>query len=184
MMSDEIIVKETASFDRELPPAGPASAVCWKVFDVGIQPNSQGDPYHMLVIYFELDHRYKTGLFKDKRILIFQRYRASLGKKAYLRRDLESWRGKPFTEEELKGFNVKKVEGVFCLLNIVHQTKGDNTYANVSAIMRLPENYTPLQLEVDPSYMPEYIVKLREKAIPEKPMVVELAGVSNDSIPF
>ena len=61
----------------------------------------------------------------------------SLGKKAKLRPMLESWRGRPFTEAELEGFDLKNVLGANALLNIIHTKKGDKTYANISTVSPL-----------------------------------------------
>ena len=44
-----------------------------------------------------------------------------------------------FTEEELKGFDVSKLLGVPCLLQIVHSKVGDRTYANLGGITKLPK---------------------------------------------
>lgn len=52
-MSDSLIVSDKGgAFERELPPTGPTLAVCWKVFNVGMQPNAKGNPQHKVVIYW------------------------------------------------------------------------------------------------------------------------------------
>jgi hypothetical protein len=63
-----------------------------------------------------------------------QFYTASLHEKAQLRKDLEAWRGKKFTEEELEGFDLTDVLGKYCMIQVVHSVDGQ--YANVNAIMR------------------------------------------------
>ena len=72
-----------------------------------------------------------------KRFVIYRRYALTLNEKASLRKDLESWRGKPFTREEEMGFDVESVIGANCLLNVQHKPAGDKTYANVVSIMPL-----------------------------------------------
>ncbi len=47
-----------------------------------------------------------------------QRFTNSLGKKANLRKLLEGWRGKPFTDDELKSFDLQSVLGLPCSLVI------------------------------------------------------------------
>lgn len=160
-MSDEIIVKDKGDFIRELPPAGPINAVCWKTFNCGLQPNKLGPAYHVVVIAWETEYRYETGDYKGKRWMCYQKYRASLGKKAYLRRDLENWRGAPFTDEELKGFNVRKVEGKPALLTLIHK----DGYANLAAVSKLPKVYTPMTTETPSDYMPPYVKKLLDQQI-------------------
>ncbi|GEM_PF-4521665 len=51
-----------------------------------------------------------------------------------LRRDLENWRGRPFTREELRGFDLFKVLGTACQLMVTHTSQGEETYANVTAV--------------------------------------------------
>lgn len=68
-----------------------------------------------------------------------QRVVGSLHAKAGLRKFLESWRGRPFTAEELAGFDLKAVVGLTCLVGIVHEAKGDKVYANLSSVMKLPK---------------------------------------------
>jgi len=57
----------------------------------------------------------------------------SLSKKANLRGILEGWRGKQFTEEELKGFDLSKLLGMPCTLVIQPNTNGN---PKIQAIMR------------------------------------------------
>ena len=159
-MSD-LIVKEGPGFERELPPAEPTVGVCWNVFNVGLQENKLGAPRHRVVIYWEIDVRYTHGDFKGKRMLISQEYTATLAKKGYLRRDLEAWRGKPFNEYELKGFDLSKLRGYACLLNIVH----NDGYANVQSIMALPKGTPKFELETDADYIPKRVTNLLAKQI-------------------
>ncbi|MHA1379626.1 MAG: hypothetical protein ACTSRG_14730 [Candidatus Helarchaeota archaeon] len=44
----------------------------------------------------------------------------SLHAKATMRKFLESWRGKKFTKEELEGFDLQKILGKPCQLQIIH----------------------------------------------------------------
>lgn len=48
-------------------------------------------------------------------------YTNSLNEKSRLRPMLESWRGRPFTEEELDGFDLQNVLGKPCLLSVIHK---------------------------------------------------------------
>jgi hypothetical protein len=164
MSEEEIIVRDKGDFVREIPPAGPINAVCWKVFRVGLQPNRLGPAFQVVVIAFETEYRYQTGDYQGKRWICYQKYRASLGKKAYLRRDLESWRGKPFDETELGGFNLKKIEGRPCLITLIHK----EGYANLAAVAKLPPIYTPLKPETPDDYMPPYVQKLLDSRLPEE----------------
>ncbi|MBQ8737777.1 MAG: hypothetical protein IJY78_08185, partial [Bacteroidaceae bacterium] len=48
---------------------------------------------------------------------------------------------KPFTEDELRGFNLTNIVGAPCLLSIVHNERNGNTYADVNGIMKLPKGF-------------------------------------------
>ena len=71
--------------------------------------------------------------------LVSKEFTLSLNEKSKLRQALQSWRGKAFTAEDLQGFDLKKVLGVGCQLQIIHK-EGSNgtTYANVETILALP----------------------------------------------
>jgi hypothetical protein len=63
--------------------------------------------------------------------------------KSTLRKTLESWRGKKFEDADFGpgGFDVRKLLGVGCFLSIIHTTKNDKTYSNISAVMKLPKDF-------------------------------------------
>jgi hypothetical protein len=119
-------------------PAGTHQAVCVDVVDLGIvQKTYDNKPKKVrcIKLVWQLN---EVNEEIGKRFLARRSYTASLGEKASLRRDLQSWRGRPFTPEELKGFDLDNVLGVNCMLNIVHQPDGQGgVYANVDAIMPL-----------------------------------------------
>jgi hypothetical protein len=56
--------------------------------------------------------------------------------KGTLRKDLQAWRGKAFTEEEQKRFDIKSILDKWCMVNIAHKAKknGSGVYANVVGI--------------------------------------------------
>ena len=64
-------------------------------------------------------------------------YTLSLGEKANLRKDLSAWRGRDFTIEELKAFDISSVIGVYCMLNVTISENNGKTYSNVSGISPL-----------------------------------------------
>lgn len=130
-----LIVKDTGGGDFELTPAGNHVARCYMVVDMGIQDTNFGKK-HKIRIGFELSGE----LMQDGRPFgISKEYTASLSDKANLRHDLESWRGRKFTDEELKGFDVFNVAGHACMLNVIHAESGGKTYANISSISSMPK---------------------------------------------
>jgi hypothetical protein len=119
-------------------PAGVHHAVCYAVIDLGTQDpgNPQFRASRKVMILWELPHETIDTQDGPKPRIISSEYTASIGKKATLRSVLESWRGKPFTADELNGFDLKNILGANCQLNIVHkQGKADpsKTYARAEA---------------------------------------------------
>jgi hypothetical protein len=129
-------------------PAGNHVARCVRVIDLGIQKEERGQYAgkinHKLMLCWELPTELHT--FKDEKgpepFMLSSEYTVSLGEKANLRRDLESWRGRAFTAVELDAFDVANVLGAPCLLNVVHKiATNKNTYANVKGITPLPKGF-------------------------------------------
>ncbi|MCL1855872.1 MAG: hypothetical protein FWF86_09075, partial [Clostridia bacterium] len=56
-----------------------------------------------------------------------------------LRKMLQSWRGAAFTAEELQGFDLKKLLGAGCQLQLIHKTNERGVFAVVENIMALPK---------------------------------------------
>lgn len=84
---------------------------------------------------------------------IGKEFTLSLNEKATLRKFLESWRGKAFTDDEAKSFDVSKLLDVACMLNIIHKvSKTGKTYAEIASVAKMPkgvecpERYNKLQL--------------------------------------
>lgn len=136
-------------------PAGVQHGICYSVIDIGTQPAFGQFPARRKVkITWELPHERGTFKAKDGSSIELPRaiskdYTLSTDKKANLRHDLEAWRGRPFTAEEVKAFEVGKLIGANCQLNVVHKPSADGTkiYANVAGIMPLGKGMTKLATE-------------------------------------
>jgi len=86
---------------------------------------------------------------KDKeRFQVRQVYTASLAEGSNLRRDLESWRGRPFTADELKGFDIENVLGANCQISVTHAvSKKGRTFAKLTAVVPADKKAPKLQPE-------------------------------------
>lgn len=133
-----LTVKDSGGGDFVLVPQGTHSAVNFLVADIGIQETSWGSK-HKLVIGWELPEELIEVDGDKKPMIIYNTYTASLSEKANLRRDLEGWRGRAFTSDELEGFDVFNVLGKPCMLSVVHNVVGDKTYANISSVSSIPK---------------------------------------------
>lgn len=155
-----MIITNASSGPRELPPAGPCRAVCVRVIDVGMQPGFEGQPQHKCRLMVELEHRYAEGDRAGKRFLLSEKFTASMNEKAKLRKSLEAWRGKNFTEQEASSFDTSALNGKQMYLNIVHIEKPDrNPFAAISAYMPFPKGMEVLVQETPDDYMPEWVQK-------------------------
>lgn len=135
------MLKATAgeSFERTLPDAGMMRARCVVVLDLGTHRDAKfldkkGQPVkrHLVQIQFELDQMMEIN-GEQKPMMATMRQTLSLGEKANLRKHLETWRGKKFSEADIKeGFDLSKILGKPALLNIQHSD--DGKYANVMSI--------------------------------------------------
>ena len=125
-------------------PAGTHVAVCCQLIDLGCQHSEFYDKdTEKIMLGWELSNVLEGEPAKPR--MVWKQYTRSLGKKANLRGDLENWRGRKFSGEELAAFDMTKLLGAGCLLSIIHDTKEGTTYANVDAVMALPQG-TPKPL--------------------------------------
>lgn len=134
-----IIAKASGGGADFIPaPAGTWSAICVDVVDLGIVEVTWGKEakrQHKIRIAWQIEERRED----NKPFLVSKRYTLSLHEKASLRKDLESWRGRAFSDAELEGFDVENVIGISCYLSVIHTKKDGKTWANISAIMKLPK---------------------------------------------
>ena len=161
--------------------------ICYGVVDVGTQYNTIYDNYQRkVIIIFELPGQRIEVNGEDKPRAISNEYTLSLGEKSNLRSHLESWRGKKFTDEELEGWDLEVLLGFQANLQVMHNKKGDKTYANIENIIKYtgenakktvkPENPTLFfsfengNTEL-PENMPEWIQNKVKSSVEWKDMV-------------
>jgi hypothetical protein len=145
-----LTVSQGNSLEFETVPEGTYIGRCYKIVDLGTQTSEwageKKQQKKVMVSWELLDPEVKM---QDGRpFAVHQRYTASLGEKANLRKDLEAWRGKKFTDVELEGFELKNVLGAYCMIQVVHTEKNGSTYANVNAIMSTKEKPNPVNEDV------------------------------------
>ena len=138
-----MIVKDSGGGNFEQAPAGTHVARCYKLIDIGTTLQEfQGEQKkrHQIIVGWELPNELMaSGEFAGQPFTASSFYTLSLHEKAKLRHDLTNWRGRDFTEDELKGFDLKNVLGKPCMISLTINDKGRT---NVSAIMALPKGAT------------------------------------------
>jgi hypothetical protein len=105
----------------------------------------QGQTKHLqkVMMQFEVHGEDETGkpLVTDKGdpMSISKNFTLSLAEKATLRKDLQAWRGKEFTGQELRGFELKNVLGAWAMIT-ASKSLGNNgkEYTNIISINPVP----------------------------------------------
>ncbi len=141
-------------------PEGSHIARCVTIVDLGVQQTPFGDKEQVYLGFEVYDHRVeweKDGEKKEGPGLIGATWTKNLHEDANLGKNLISWRGKPFSADEKKLFDLENVLGVPCILSVVHNTaKNGKTYANIASIMGCPKGTeVPAQETPNVSYSPE-----------------------------
>ena len=194
--------KESGGGDFQPAPMGSHVARCIKLTDLGTQTNEHMGEINIknqVLVTWELPNEMMPpndeGVTKP--FIVSKFYTNSLHEKANLRRDLEAWRGKAFSEEELEGFDLMAVLGKPCMLSIVAKPTGGTKVGSVSAIPKGMD--VPPQFNQEESFwldefsqevfdaIPKGIQKIIEKS-PEyrglKQDPVEALSTMDDDIPF
>jgi hypothetical protein len=142
----------------ELVPAGNHLARCYQMIEIGteeIEYNGDKKLVHRVRIVWELPNEKKV--FNPEKgeqpFSIGKDYTLSMHEKATLRHDLQSWRGKAFTDEEANSFDITKLLGKPCMLNVIHeQSKNGNNYAKIAGVTAVPKGM-PVPNQVNESFM-------------------------------
>jgi hypothetical protein len=115
-------------------------AICYSVVDLGMQYSEMyGKASRKILITHEIPEETITIEGKEMPRAISKEYTLSLSEKSTLRKDLEAWRGRTFTEAELEGFDLANIIGKGCQIQVIHKESGGKTYANIASIMGLPK---------------------------------------------
>lgn len=173
-----------------LPEAGTTQAVCCGVWDLGLQKTTYNDVEkvkHQVVIAWEVVEKINApeSEYHGKPYMLSKTYTVSLYEGANLRKDLESWRGTPFTETEIKdGFDVEKLYGINCFVGIAHeQDRSGNgkTYANITAILPLAKGMEKIKsLRTREETPPKWVTEKATQAVSELPPMPD----TSEDFPF
>ena len=116
---------------------GVHKARCVRAIDLGTQQNDyQGQISwkRQVMLIWEVPSETDN---KGEPLTISKFYTLSLNEKANLANDLVSWRGRPFTETEKKAFDISKVAGKPCSINVILNQNGK---PKVSTVMPIGKN--------------------------------------------
>lgn len=126
-------------------PTGMHLARCYRIVDLGTQESTyMGNvkQLHKMMMQFEVHGEDAQGNLtvtsKGEPMTVSKNYTVTLSDKSNLRKDLQTWRGKDFTAEELRGFEVKNVLGQWAMISVVETENNGQTYTNIANINPVP----------------------------------------------
>lgn len=157
-----IIASDKGGGDFQKVSQGPVQAVCYDVWDIGIQKGEwmgKEKIAHKVIIGFEVDELVSSGPSKGKRLIINQFFTLSLRKGSNLKAMLEGWLGE-LTPHQLKAFDLEKLIGMNCILNIVH--KDDK--AKIKSVAPIMKSMMPFKPENKRS-IPEWVQDFADKQL-------------------
>ena len=161
-----------------LAPEGLHAAVCCDVVDLGLVDTQFGRK-PKVAICWQLEEAIDTDRGRIRPV-VRQRFTNSLHEKAKLRGVLETWRGGKFTRDDLRGFDLEKLIGESCQVQVIHNVSDEGqTFANVNTVIPLGKGMP--RVSVDPGYVRR---SLRD-AQPTHPSTSPADdGLEEDPIPF
>lgn len=139
-------IKESTGGDFKPTPEGQHIMVCTRIVDLGTQRseyNGEIKNQRKILVTWELPNERIEIDGKDLPIIHSEKYTWSFHEKSNLRKHLESWRGRKFTDADFAGppdgFHIEKLLRVPCYGQVLHETATNGkTYANLTSIMAFP----------------------------------------------
>lgn len=140
--------------------AGTYLARCYSMTHIGtIQEEFQGEKKIMNKVRISWELPTELKEFKqgegEKPYVLSKEFTLSLHEKSSLRAFMKSWRGKDFTEEEAKSFDVTKLLGVTCMLSVGHKESKGKVYAEINSVSPIIKGFT-VPAQINPTFELNY----------------------------
>jgi len=142
-----LIAKDSGGGGSFTPvPPGSHLARCYRIIDLGTQTGEYlGKPKVLPKVMFQFevhgedDEGKRLVTAKGEPLSISKNFTVSLAEKATLRKDLQTWRGREFTPEELRGFRLETVLSHWAMISVTKAVGGNGKeYTNIANINRVP----------------------------------------------
>jgi hypothetical protein len=139
-----IIAKSTGeATQRELIPAGTYVARCYSVVHLGhVTQKYMGEEKVVDLVRFTWELPTELRCFNQDKGMqpcaISKEMTFSLHEQSNLRAMLNTWRGKALTEDEAKAFDLARLIGKECMINLIHQPSKNNpekVYERIAAVL-------------------------------------------------
>lgn len=204
-----ITAKSQSNGDYAPVPSGTYVARCYSMVQLGTHEEEymgQKKELNKVRITWELPTELKV--FKEgeeeKPYSISKEFTLSMYEKANLRKFLEGWRGKGFTDDEAEAFDITVLIGKACMVSIIHKTsKNGKVYADISSVTTIPkglvvppqinesfefsfEDFDESKLEKLPDWLKEKVTTSQEYYNLKNPSSVEAPASTpvDDDLPF
>ena len=191
-----ILIKSKNENKREIVPSGTHIAICYSMIHIGtVEWEWQGETKHSdkIRLSFELPNEMRDFGGEEKPMVISKEYTLSLHEKSNLRRDLEGWRGKSFTKEELNRFDVTNLLGKSCNVSIIHKnSKSGNEFAQIGSISGISKG-TKCPEQINESFIFNYEDNFNAEWLEQQPDWIQdqikgtdeyKSKIKTDDIPF
>lgn len=148
---------------RERIPAGAYLARCYQMIEIGtVKEMVMGQEKTLTKVRIGWELPTETKVFDEAKgaqpLVISKEFTLSMNEKSSLRKTLASWRGKDFSEEEAKCFDITKLLGVACMLNIIDKPSAKDPsviYNEIGSISPMIKGMVCPQ-QVNPTFVLSY----------------------------
>jgi hypothetical protein len=187
-------------------PEGTYVARCFACISLGTQHSERFADSFKVMLMFELPEEMIETPDGAKPMVVSKEYTLTLSPKSNLGAHLNSWRGRAFTPDELKGFEVSNVVGAPCQITIMHKkSEAGNIRADIAAITGIPKGlkvpdqwHKSIKYEIEhgksevftalPEWVQKKILGCEEwkpsTVKPQTPEPIDPGPEDDDSIPF
>lgn len=133
-----IIAKDEKGASIPPLPTDVYMGTCYAIVDLGVQYSEKFDKRQQKVqIIWKIAGEKVIVGDEELDRTISKEYSLSLNEKSNLTKDLEAWRGKKFSDEELQGFDLINILNKSCQISILESEKNGKKYNDIAGIMAL-----------------------------------------------
>jgi hypothetical protein len=157
------ILATNKGIQRELIPSGNYIARCYQMIQIGtVEEMILGSVKTLNKVRIGWELPTELKVFNpdkgEQPFVISKEFTLSMNEKSNLRKVLASWRGKDFTEDEAKSFDITKLLSAACMLNVIHKpSKADPTkiYEEIGSVSPMPKG-VKCPPQINPTMVLEY----------------------------
>ena len=153
------IIVTSSNQKKEIVPAGTHFARCYSMIHIGVvEWEFQGEKKfnNKVRLTWELPYEMRDFGGEQKPLVISKEYTLSMHEKSNLRKDLEMWRWKVFTNKELGSFDVTDLLGKTCNISVIHKVaKNGNEFAQVGGVSAIQKGVEVLE-QFNPTFIFNY----------------------------